>query len=155
MPVPKGYKWSAEALDARKRGRDAVMDKTVAALRARIAAGWRPRTDQLLRPEVIAKARAKAAATMAGRPQPPGPTGRGVNNQFAKHWKFVKRERGLILEGKNLNQLVRDHADWFELDDLKEYGATGPRGAVCLRNLGRARTDHAGIRRFWKGWTWA
>ena len=89
----------------------------------------------------------KAAKTMRGRPQRiDAPTGAHTDNQFAKQWCFINKGRGLRLEGKNLNQLIRDHRTWFDPDDVmwKDSGCNAARG---LRSLLRGKVLS------WKGWT--
>lgn len=87
---------------------------------------------------------------MAGRPQRMDtPCGKHADHKNAKFWKFENKAMGKTIEGKNLNQLIRDNAELFDPDDLK-WDTCGCNASRCLRTLkspGKKRTVNS-----WKGW---
>jgi hypothetical protein len=125
-------------------------------IRRAIDRGWKPtgstwRTGlAAITPECRERARAKSVEIMRGRPQRLDTVcGKHANNKAAKYWKFYNRALGKTLEGKNLNQLVRDNAELFEPKDLI-WDTCGCNAVRCLRTLKGSKKqtkNHS-----WKGW---
>jgi len=101
-------------------------------------------------PEIRAKRGKAAGKTMLGRPQRiETPVGAKTDNQFAKTWAFHNTAKGKVLSGKNLNQLIRDHLDWFDPDDVV-FNGPNCRASICLRTL--VAKSEKRTRNSWKGW---
>jgi len=100
-------------------------------------------------PEARQRRADNAGRTMAGRPQRLDTVcGKHTDNKAAKWWKFENKELGKTLEGKNLNQLVRDNETLFNPADLRLSGSSC-HAAVCLRSLKSTKNR---TRNSWKGW---
>src|SRR3990172_7078364 len=93
-----------------------------------------------------------------GVPMPPGPGAKGPDHWKAKYWIF-KAPNQQIIQGWNLNELVRENAHLFDKRDVVWYGKSKCkcRATKGLRSLFEMRKDCTGaeIRKthFWKGWT--
>lgn len=125
-----------------------------------IANGYKPSTDHLKKYQGwkhVTKAQRtiaieKTRIIQTGRPQPMDKvTGAHTDNKAAKQWWFINKALGATLKGKNLNQLIRDNISLFSEQDTKFKGSQCT-AVVCLRNLGRTRSDTGRIREMWKGW---
>lgn len=126
----------------------------------RISMGYKPKTPDwsialaainALPPEAIAARSRRAGDTMRGRPQPKdADNGANTHNVHGRRWHFYNKAEGRTLLGDNLNQLLRDHADWFDPKDIAKTYNGSNRAATCLRKLSTPKTD----RDFWKGWQW-
>ncbi len=100
-------------------------------------------------PEARQRRADNAGRTMAGRPQRLDTVcGKHTNNKSAKWWKFENKALGKTLEGKNLNQLVRDNETLFDPADLQLSGSCC-NAAICLRSLKYSKSR---TRDSWKGW---
>lgn len=64
-----------------------------------------------------------------------------------KRWR-LKTPDGRWIEGRNLRQLVRDHANEFDPDDVVWSGGRG--GGTCQAVGGLYQASRSGG--FWKGW---
>lgn len=73
--------------------------------------------------------------------------GKHENHKNAKWWKFYNKALGKTLEGKNLNQLVRDNAELFDQADLN-WDTCGCNAVRCLRLLKNSKKPIYS----WKGW---
>jgi hypothetical protein len=104
-------------------------------------------------PEAKQRRADKAGRTMAGRPQRLDTVcGKHTDNKSAKWWKFENKGLGKTIEGKNLNQLVRDNETLFNPADLRLSGGSGCcHAAVCLRSLKSSKNK---TRNSWKGWVY-
>lgn len=89
---------------------------------------------------------------MKGKPQPMETVvGRHENNIHAKEWRFVNKSLGVVLEGKNLNRLVRDNEHLFDKKYLN-WDKCGCTASRCLRGLTSKRTKSTRPRGSWNGW---
>ena len=104
-------------------------------------------------PEAKQRRADKAGRTMAGRPQRLDTVcGKHTDNKGAKWWKFENKGLGKTIEGKNLNQLVRDNETLFNPADLRLLrGSSCCNAAVCLRSLKSSKNK---TRNSWKGWVY-
>lgn len=85
-----------------------------------------------------------------GIPNPPGPSAKGPENMFSKYWQLRTPNMNMI-EGWNLNELIRTHAHLFSPSDLNWKGPNC-RASRGLRNLFVIK-DGKPKAKFWKGWT--
>jgi len=82
-----------------------------------------------------------------GVPNPPGPSAKGEENMWAKYWAF-KSPRGIVLKGKNLNELIRRNPQLFLPEDTawKKSCCRASRGLSMLcQQKPNGPTS-------WKGW---
>lgn len=86
---------------------------------------------------------------IAGVPKPPGPTGKGPDHLKAIYWQ-LKSPNQQMIEGWNLNELVRTNAHLFQPADLVWKGSDC-RATKGLRGLFEMRNGEL-FRRSWKGW---
>lgn len=94
---------------------------------------------------------AKLAKAKLGVPNPPGPSGKGPENRFSKYWAFLAPNH-TIMEGWNLNELVRANAHMFDPEDVvwKGKGSSNCRAVKGLSSLYGGRVNNCVS---WKGWT--
>lgn len=125
-------------------------------IRAAIGRGWKPCSTNwrfglaAITPEARQRQAKKASETMSGRPQRMDTVcGKHANNKAAKVWKFYNKAIGKTLEGRNLNQLVRDNAELFEPKDLN-WDECGCNASRCLRQLKGSKKQKPNYS--WKGW---
>ena len=86
-----------------------------------------------------------------GVPNPPGPSSATPDNWAAKYW-ILKAPTQEILEGKNLNYLVRTNAHLFIAGDLV-WVKGQCRATKGLRGLFDMKKDGSGPKNLsWKGW---
>lgn len=85
-----------------------------------------------------------------GTPNPPGPSAKGPDNMFAKYWQ-LKGPNQQIIEGWNLNELVRANAHLFSQSDIK-WNGSDCRATKGLRTLFRMKNGSPRTHS-WKGWT--
>lgn len=145
MGIRKGTKLSDEHRRAISEGIRRAVDK-----------GWKPNSTSwplglaAITPEARKRGAKKAGKSMEGRPQRLDTVcGKHSDHKNAKWWKFENKALGKVLEGKNLNQLVRDNEDLFDQEDMK-WDRCGCKASRCLRTLkspGKKRTRNS-----WKGW---
>ena len=124
-------------------------------LRKAVERGWKPNGSSwqvalaAITPEARLRRAAAAGKTMKGRPQRLETVcGKHENNKNAKEWKFYSVGLGKVLEGKNLNQLVRDNAELFDPRDLR-WDTCGCNAVRCLRGLQNQKKKPTYS---WKGW---
>lgn len=79
--------------------------------------------------------------------------GKGVKHHRAKKWK-LKSPTGKILEGTNLNEIVRNNLGLFEPDDVVWGGPSKNqcRAVSGISNLRLLKPDGSYRRTHWKGW---
>lgn len=99
----------------------------------------------------LAKAR-EIGAAKRGKPNPPGPSAKGVDNWAAKFWMLWSPDRVLI-SGVNLNEIVRRHAHLFTAGDLAARGSNTV-ASKGLANLFRVqvRKGKRVVLGHWHGW---
>lgn len=124
------------------------------------ANGYKPTTDHLpknfahITKEQRQKAILKTSAKQRGRPQPLDKvTGAHENNKNGKEWHFKNVAKGVEIKGRNLSNLIREHAEHFNAEDTAKKHKGNCRAAICLRALTRKRSDTGKIRESWKGWS--
>lgn len=83
-----------------------------------------------------------------GIPMPPGPAAKGPDHWKALYWK-VRSPYGIVIEGKNLNELVRKHSHMFDAADIiwKKSQCKASQG---LRGLFARQVNNPVS---WHGWT--
>lgn len=125
-----------------------------AGMRRAIESGYRPNTLHwrvglaAITPEAKQRGAEAAALTNKGVPQRMDTAvGKHTNNIHAKWWKFYNKALGKTIEGKNLNQLLRDNVELFSPADLRWVGPNCNAGQ-CLRGLQSKKEP----RHSWKGW---
>lgn len=123
-------------------------------LRRAVDGGWRPNTTTwpaglaAITPEARQRGAKNAGKTMAGRPQRLDTVcGKHSDHKNAKWWKFENKALGKVLEGKNLNQIVRENESLFDPADLK-WDTCGCNAVRCLRLLKNSKKPVNS----WKGW---
>lgn len=124
-------------------------------LRKAVERGWRPNKTSwpvalaAITPEARQRRGVAAGKTMAGRPQRMDTVcGKHTNHKNAKEWKFYNTALGKTLEGRNLNQLVRDNSELFDPADLI-WDTCGCNAVRCLRGLKNNKKNPSSS---WKGW---
>lgn len=85
-----------------------------------------------------------------GTEQPLGANGKWAFNIHAKFWR-IKAPSGLVIEGWNLTQLIRDNQELFSADDLV-WKRGMCRASKGIRQLAERRADGRPKARSWKGW---
>jgi hypothetical protein len=70
------------------------------------------------------------------------------NHWKSKYWS-VERHDGIVLEGKNLNDLIRKNSHYFNPEDV-EWKKSACRASAGLRQLFAGRVNGPKI---WKGWS--
>lgn len=85
-----------------------------------------------------------------GIPMPPGPTCASPDNVRSKYWQLIS-PNNVIMEGLNLNHLIRSNSHLFSPDDVawrndKCRASNGLRGLLATPKPGKR------IPNFWKGW---
>ncbi len=80
-------------------------------------------------------------------------SGKGIKHRLAKYWK-LKAPTGEIVEGINLNELIRQHKHLFLPDDVVWGGPAGNqcRAACCISQLTHKKPNGEYRRNSWKGW---
>lgn len=89
-----------------------------------------------------------------GVPNPPGPSAKGPGHWKARYW-ILKAPNQQIIQGWNLNELIRQNASLFLPDDVKWYGKSNSRcrASKGLRQLFEMKKDGSGPKVLsWKGW---
>jgi len=89
-----------------------------------------------------------------GVPNPPGPSAKGPDHFKARYWILMAPTKQII-EGWNLNELVRNHAYLFHPDDVVWHGRSKAkcRASKGLRQLFEMKKDGSGPKVLsWKGW---
>lgn len=89
-----------------------------------------------------------------GVPNPPGPSAKGPDHWKARYWIFRSPDRKVI-QGWNLNEIVRQNADLFDEEDLQWTGKSNTRCRATrgLRSLFHMKKDGSGpLVNHWKGW---
>jgi len=93
----------------------------------------------------------KVADMKIGVPNPPGPSAASPDHWAAKYW-ILKAPTQEIIEGKNLNDLVRENAHLFDADDVV-WCRHRCRATKGLRGLFEMKKDGSGPKTLsWKGW---
>ena len=69
-------------------------------------------------------------------------------NHWKAKWWSIERHDGIVLEGKNLNQLIRENSQYFHPDDVVWRGPKC-RASKGIRQLYEGRVSNT---RSWKGW---
>jgi hypothetical protein len=134
---------------------DAHKKAIAAGLRRAVEKGWKPNGSTwpvalaAITPEARQRGADAAGRTMSGRPQRLDTVcGKHANHKNAKEWKFYNLALGKVLEGRNLNQLVRDNAELFDPKDLN-WDTCGCNAVRCLRGLQNQKKKPTYS---WKGW---
>ena len=73
---------------------------------------------------------------------------KGVNNWKAKWWG-IERHDGVVIEGKNLNELIRQNAHLFAPEDVV-WKKASCRASKGIRGLFEGRVNGPKV---WKGWS--
>lgn len=102
-------------------------------------------------PEKVRRANAINGEKRIGIPMPPGPSAATPEHWKSKYWK-VKSPEGIIVEGMNLNDLVRMNPHLFDPADLnwKKFRCKATRGLRSLFYIDKRRGEVCS--RCWKGW---
>jgi hypothetical protein len=86
-----------------------------------------------------------------GKENPPGPSAKGPDHWKSRYWK-IKGPNGVILEGWNLNEIIRQNADLFASGDVI-WRKSKCRAAKGIRDLFQPGKDGVTKVHEWKGWT--
>lgn len=100
--------------------------------------------------ENIVAACQRTARMKLGKPNPPGPSAKGPDHCKALYWKLRSPQRQVI-EGWNLNELVRVNAHLFDPKDV-EWRKHRCRAARGLSALYETKSDGTFRSHEWKGW---
>jgi hypothetical protein len=90
----------------------------------------------------------RIAKARRGKPNPPGPSAKGPGHWKSKYWR-LRTPAGVVIEGKNLNHLVRENAHLFAPDDI-QWKKSACRASAGLAQLFQQRPNGPTS---WKGWT--
>jgi hypothetical protein len=104
--------------------------------------------------EKVRAAAKRVAAQKVGVPNPPGPSAKSPEHWKARYW-ILKAPNQKIIQGWNLNELIRQNAELFLPDDVKWYGKSNCecRASKGIRRLFEMKKDGSGPRVLsWKGW---
>jgi hypothetical protein len=107
------------------------------------------RMASFVKPENRARALRALAEAKRGTPNPPGPSGAGINNWNAKFWRF-RTPAGVLVEGRNLRVLIEENARLFDPEDLIPRTKTRNRAYSGLAGLCQQSPNGPTS---WKGWT--
>jgi hypothetical protein len=94
----------------------------------------------------------KLAKDRTGKPMTTEKTMKGPANHHAKYWKIKNINTGVVLEGMNLSQIIRDNLDMFDEIDTKgivEGGRCRASGGISYIRRAYLKT---GVSNSWKGW---
>jgi hypothetical protein len=97
-------------------------------------------------PEKMLEANRRIAEARIGTENPPGPSAKGPDHWAGKMWRF-RAANGIILEGRNLNELIRQNSHLFDPADVvwKKSRCRASHGLTSLfANHGKSCS--------WKGW---
>jgi hypothetical protein len=98
--------------------------------------------------EKMVAANRKIAEARRGTPNPPGPSARGPGHWKSKYWR-LRTPAGVVLEGRNLNHLIRENAHLFAPEDIR-WEKSRCRASAGLAQLFQQRPNGPTS---WKGWT--
>tara|TARA_R110000824_G_scaffold106208_2_gene250945 strand:- start:375 stop:1091 length:717 start_codon:yes stop_codon:yes gene_type:complete len=102
--------------------------------------------------EASRQALIKSSRERLGMPITVGKNMKGTANCHSKYWKIKNINTGVILEGMNLSQIIRDNLELFDEDDTKGL----INGHKCKVSFGishiRRVYSKTGVSRDWKGW---
>ena len=104
--------------------------------------------------ENVRAAARRVAEQKVGVPNSPGPSAKGPDNWKAKYW-ILKAPTQKIIQGWNLNELIRQNTHLFDPDDVVWYGKSKCqcRASKGLRYLFEMKKDGSGPKAHsWKGW---
>ena len=104
--------------------------------------------------ENVRAAARRVADKKIGVPNPPGPSAKGPEHWKARYW-ILKAPNQQIIQGRNLNELIRQNVGMFLPDDVKWYGKSKSmcRASKGLRQLFEMKKDGSGPKVYsWKGW---
>lgn len=104
--------------------------------------------------ELVAEINRKHGKERIGTPNPPGKSGKGVENIHAKYW-VLKAPNQQIIKGTNLSEIIRTHAYLFDPKDIEWKGKSKStcRAHKGLSGLFRMKKDGSGpFVTQWKGW---
>lgn len=84
-----------------------------------------------------------------GKPNVAGPSAAGPDNMFAKYW-CLKAPNQQVIEGKNLNEIIRQHSHLFKPEDVvwKKSQCRASKGIRQLINRNKDKKPPNS----WKGW---
>jgi hypothetical protein len=101
----------------------------------------------------VSEAARRVAKMNIGTTMPPGPGAKGPEHHKARYWIIKNTGLGVILEGWNLNDLVRKNHQYFEDGDLNWNGTPRCRATKGLRRLFEIRKSTGRPNALsWKGW---
>ena len=110
-------------------------------LRAHLRAAYEKRD-----PEKMREINRRIGIAQRGRENPLGPSAKGPGHWAGKMWRF-RAANGMILEGRNLNHLIRENAHLFNFEDTvwKKSRCRASKGLSSLFASGGKSCS-------WKGW---